>query len=157
MDSIMLGSEKGTYVLILKLEKESIIKVGALGMKTFKTGFYAYIGSAFGHGGLKARISRYSKVRRQRWHIDYILDFMETIEVWTIPNTRIEEELAGDAVKVFDYIKGFGCTDKSGDISHLLYLSNKDLLPEFKRLIENHGLRKSYANKYKKGERLSKC
>jgi Uri superfamily endonuclease len=150
----MLGSEKGTYVLILKLEKESIIKVGALGMRTFKIGFYAYIGSAFGRGGLKARISRYSKVRRQRWHVDCILDSMETIEVWAIPNTRIEEELAGDAIKVFDCIKGFGCTDKRGDISHLLYLSNKDLLSEFKRLIENHGLRRSYAYKCKKA---SKC
>ncbi len=157
MDNIMLGSEKGTYVLILKLEKESIIKVGALGMKNFKIGFYAYIGSAFGRGGFKARISRYSEVRRQRWHIDYVLDFMETVEVWAISNARIEEELAGDAVKVFDYIKGFGCTDKSGDISHLLYLSNKGLLSEFKRLIENHGLGRSYAYGCKKGERLSKC
>ena len=35
------------------LEKETIIEVGVLGMETFKKGYYACIGPAFGSGGPK--------------------------------------------------------------------------------------------------------
>jgi Uri superfamily endonuclease len=37
---------KGVYVLIIQVEKEAVLNVGALGTLTFKPGLYAYVGSA---------------------------------------------------------------------------------------------------------------
>jgi Uri superfamily endonuclease len=44
---------KGIYLLELKLNSDSLIKVGKLGLFTFQNGYYYYVGSAFGSGGLR--------------------------------------------------------------------------------------------------------
>lgn len=49
----------GTYVLVIRLREPQEISVGRLGVFPFHHGYYVYIGSAFGPGGLKARIRRH--------------------------------------------------------------------------------------------------
>ncbi|HHO76762.1 MAG TPA: DUF123 domain-containing protein [Deltaproteobacteria bacterium] len=44
---------------ILLLARSTMIQVGKLGSFIFPAGHYAYIGSAFGSGGLHARIQRH--------------------------------------------------------------------------------------------------
>jgi len=44
-------SGKGTYILILTLNKSRKIYIGRLGEFTFEYGYYAYVGSALGPGG----------------------------------------------------------------------------------------------------------
>jgi hypothetical protein len=62
----------GTYVLILELTTRKVIQVGALGRIKFTAGWYAYAGSAFGPGGLAARINRHlMSAKKPHWHIDY--------------------------------------------------------------------------------------
>ncbi len=67
--------EPGIYILLL--HGEGLVRVGSLGTIEFMSGFYGYVGSALGPGGL-ARVSRHMRVatgngRRPRWHIDYLL------------------------------------------------------------------------------------
>lgn len=75
---------KGTYVLQIVVDERITITVGALGSIAFDPGSYAYVGSAFGPGGL-VRVERHREVssgkretatgtsttspdiRRQRW------------------------------------------------------------------------------------------
>jgi endonuclease-3 len=69
--------EKGTYVLDLEVDTRKRINVGALGEKVFEPGRYAYVGSAFGQGGLKARVRRHKTVLTgendtRHWHINYL-------------------------------------------------------------------------------------
>jgi len=64
---------KGSYILLIKLLKDSEIKVGSLGTISFKKGFYVYVGSAM--GGLEQRINRHlRKNKKTFWHIDYLLN-----------------------------------------------------------------------------------
>ncbi len=47
---------KGTYVLVMRLGRLRRVRVGRLGVQEFPAGLYLYVGSAFGPGGLRARI-----------------------------------------------------------------------------------------------------
>lgn len=68
-----LPKAAGTYVLCLKLNDTSQIKIGKLGAFDFKKGFYFYVGSAFGPGGIQARCGHHIKISdKPRWHIDYL-------------------------------------------------------------------------------------
>lgn len=58
--SAMLSDEPGTYILILKSAVTRRVRVGRLGNLQLCAGYYVYIGSAFGPGGLRARIDHHS-------------------------------------------------------------------------------------------------
>jgi Uri superfamily endonuclease len=51
-----LPNEKGTYILIASVAQMKRIEVGQLGTFDIVPGFHAYVGSAFGGGGLRARL-----------------------------------------------------------------------------------------------------
>jgi len=73
----------GTYALILRADRPAHIHVGRLGAMNVAPGFYVYVGSAFGPGGLAARLARHRAVeKRLRWHIDYIRAATQLEEVW---------------------------------------------------------------------------
>lgn len=63
----------GTYLLILKSRKITTIEVGKIGSMDVRKGYYLYVGSAFGPGGIKARVNRHLRQNKLlRWHIDYL-------------------------------------------------------------------------------------
>ena len=79
----ILGDEKGTYVIVLYLDENKSIQIGKLGQFKFKKGYYAYVGSAFGPGGLKSRIKRHIEPKKSyHWHIDYLNPAVK--EVWVV-------------------------------------------------------------------------
>jgi Uri superfamily endonuclease len=131
----------GSYVLILENEEACDIKVGNLGVLKFERGFYAYIGSMFGPGGLEARIRRYFVGGRKHWHIDYILDHMEIVKVFVSPDKDYESIIANIGVKRFNYVKRFGCSDKKNDISHLLYFRERVEVNAFIKIIKSFGFK----------------
>lgn len=117
--------EKGIYCLILRT-CGAIVSVGALGDVTFPAGWYCYVGSALGPGGL-ARVTRHIRLfhgegaRRPRWHIDYLLTddrFMLERVISGETTERLEctfaRHIGGDGVP------GFGCSD-CRCTTHLLY------------------------------------
>ena len=68
------NGEKGVYLLLL--EAYGPLTVGRLGALTF-SGWYVYVGSALGPGGLK-RVERHFQYRKRanapiRWHVDALL------------------------------------------------------------------------------------
>jgi len=52
-----MSRDPGTYVLVLVIEQDMQIEVGALGTLFFRAGHYLYVGSAL--GGLGARLARH--------------------------------------------------------------------------------------------------
>jgi len=137
------GLCKGSYVLLLKNNRARKITVGKLGVPLFCKGFYAYIGSMFGPGGLEARIKRHlCSKKRKHWHVDYVLKYMRVEAVYILPGKDLESHLSRRAVKLYDHFKGFGCSDKIGDKSHLIYLKNRGEVKEFTRLLACAGFKK---------------
>jgi Uri superfamily endonuclease len=73
----------GTYVLILHLPRQATIDVGRLGRFQFQDGWYAYVGSARGSGGLAVRISRHRRSSKSlHWHVDYLRVHARPVAVW---------------------------------------------------------------------------
>jgi Uri superfamily endonuclease len=73
----------GTYALLLRSEEPREIEVGALGSMTVRPGAYVYVGSAFGPGGLRARVERHARGDGAlHWHIDYLRAVTTLDAVW---------------------------------------------------------------------------
>ena len=68
-----LRPEAGTYIVVLKNDVSRRIKIGKIGNFLFEKGYYLYVGSAHGPGGIRARIKRHlKKGKTEHWHIDYL-------------------------------------------------------------------------------------
>jgi Uri superfamily endonuclease len=126
-------NHKGSYILVAFLETDKRIRIGKLGLLDFLQGYYAYVGSAFGPGGLAARIRHHVQPQKRcHWHLDY-LD-ATVVEVWVSgPDHRCEHEWAHTIKKAAaGHIPGFGCSDcRCG--SHLFYFNSADRLDDFRK------------------------
>ena len=126
-------SGKGTYIIVLCLVKSKKIRIGKLGQFRFKKGYYAYVGSAFGPGGLKSRIKHHIEPKKSyHWHIDYLEAAIR--EIWVSDyGERLEHEWAGSLGEIAsDKILGFGCSDCSCK-SHLFYFKSFGFLQNFQK------------------------
>jgi len=122
-------SKPGTYALVLLSHSEKDIQVGRLGRLQLRPGFYVYVGSAFGPGGLKSRISHHENITNQpRWHIDYLRAMTDPQEVWfTYDSFRREHqwaEILARGRRASTPLEGFGSSD-CGCKSHLIFFHNR--------------------------------
>ena len=82
-------TSKGIYILFLRNEIEQRIQVGKLGEFQFQAGIYAYAGTAYGSGGLHARLKRHFRQEKKvRWHIDYLSEVMTPVIAWVSGSVR---------------------------------------------------------------------
>ncbi|MFX1417594.1 MAG: DUF123 domain-containing protein [Promethearchaeota archaeon] len=126
---------KGSYILVIFIERETKLIVGALGEITFNKGFYFYIGSAIGTYGssmLLNRVKRHLSDKNEKkihWHIDYLLADTNSfiIKLYLIPSIEpLECLIAQELSKICDdFIKDFGSSDCQC-ISHLYYFKYLD-------------------------------
>jgi Uri superfamily endonuclease len=58
---------------------------------TLPTGLYFYVGSAWGPGGLAARVNRHLRGGAvRRWHIDYVREWMQPVAIGLAPREHCE-------------------------------------------------------------------
>jgi Uri superfamily endonuclease len=127
----------GIYSLVIDVQQDTTISVGAMGTLSFSRGYYIYTGSARGKAtmNLHTRIHRHLQdKKKQRWHIDYLLKhkatilrnalFFETLE-------DLECAITQSIVKfpsVLAVHKGFGASDcRNRCYSHLNQFEHSDL------------------------------
>ncbi|MEX0568189.1 MAG: DUF123 domain-containing protein [Candidatus Njordarchaeota archaeon] len=125
-----LPTTKGTYILIIFLDKNKSIVIGKLGKIYFSQGLYAYVGSAYGSGGIRARVWRHIRKynKHKFWHIDYLLEHADIERVIIIENKKIECYLAQAMLKYgFEYVPNFGSSDCKCE-SHLFIVEDIDSL-----------------------------
>ena len=113
---IMMTSQLGTYALVLTSHKTSLVGIGSLGTLELQPGFYVYVGSAFGAGGLAARIGHHTQIAaRPHWHIDYLRAACDLIEIWFTTETARREHSWAEAVAQLPGAEvpmpGFGSSD----------------------------------------------
>jgi len=124
----MVNPQSGTYALVLSSSAHAPIQVGKLGSLQLQPGFYVYIGSAHGPGGLRARLAHHLEPSgRPHWHIDYLRTHVTPEEVWFCYD-RISWEcrwakclgtLPGASIP----LAGFGASDCACE-SHLYFFGN---------------------------------
>ena len=118
-----LITTSGSYLLLLKATLLAKVRVGKLGKLSIKPGFYVYSGSAFGPGGLGARVGRHLRLHKKlRWHIDYLLPRVDGVVAYYKADSRNECLFANELRNAGGEIpmKGFGSSDCNCD-SHLIY------------------------------------
>ena len=103
----------GLYQLVIRLKESQLIAVGRRGRFLFPAGYYVYTGS--GRGGLESRIARHLRKRKKlRWHIDYLLQSCQIIEVKRYGDDQEECELSRSVERVpggMVVVQGFGSSD----------------------------------------------
>jgi len=77
----------GTYIVTFRLDADADaedVGVGALGTFRFPAGFYCYVGSMFGPGGVRARTGRHrTRVKtNKKWNVDFLTPHAGAVEVW---------------------------------------------------------------------------
>jgi Uri superfamily endonuclease len=128
--SIASACSLGTYALVLRNRQAGSICVGAFGIMRVDPGIYVYVGSAFGPGGLRARLSRHASRRKvKRWHIDYLRPRTSLVGAWfSTASNQLEHDWAvriGALPTVTIPLLRFGASDCSCD-SHLFLFPDSD-------------------------------
>jgi Uri superfamily endonuclease len=120
---------KGIYILLIQLNHDSDIKIGALGKLHFPKGFYAYVGSA--QTNLEQRIKRHlNKEKCRFWHIDHLLDNPATITInafYKEADKKQECAIASEISQQNHAIPHFGCSDCNCR-SHLHHIQKLETL-----------------------------
>lgn len=117
-----LPADRGAYALVLPLARDTRLDIAALGRPVLPAGLYLYAGSAWGPGGIRARVARH--LRRGKalvWHIDRLTEAAAVERVVAFPGAR-ECEIADFVVARGAQVPvpGFGASDCRSCEAHLL-------------------------------------
>ncbi len=116
----------GTYALSLVVLQPLKIEIGRLGEGYFPAGYYFYIGSARGAGGLRSRVSRHVQGASVRhWHIDYLRAVAVVRNVfYTVADISLECRWSQALLQLptaFIPVPHFGASDcRAGCAAHLI-------------------------------------
>lgn len=131
---------RGAYLLVINLERDQSLAIGALGEYTLKRGIYLYIGSA--RGGIGGRVRRHLRLAKMKqgggyWHIDNILrsSVAEVVEAIALPGAdecAVSRALAADGLLEVP-VAGFGSSDcRNGCPAHLYRLDTASAIDKQK-------------------------
>ena len=142
-DEMTGSSGKGVYLLVL--EAYGPLEVGRLGVLDFD-GWYVYVGSAHGPGGLK-RVQRHFDYASRidapiRWHVDALLAAGGLRgAVVVVTDEMMECRLAGALNrKLFPVFRGFGSSDCSCETHLFGALSGEEARGAARRAAMDLGL-----------------
>ena len=144
-----MESIPGTYALILRNRERSTIQVGRTHEIEVEPGYYIYIGSAFGLGGVRTRVNRHCrKTKPKHWHIDYLREFTAVLGAWVSygPN-RLEHIWAQTLCSMagVTLVPSFGCTD-CDCLSHLYFSSVAPSFTLYSKLMGGKIVKWNYSN-----------
>lgn len=113
----------GAYALVLALARPCIVEGARWGRARLAPGRYLYAGSAYGPGGLRARILRHARRDKAlRWHVDRLTRRARLVQVLVWPEgdecalAAAARRSPGAAIP----IPGFGASDCPRCPSHLV-------------------------------------
>lgn len=132
-----MQARPGTYALVLRATESTTVTAGRLGTLHVVAGDHVYIGSAFGPGGVRARVQRHARAeKRLRWHIDHLTTVAPVVEAWFTHDPR---RLECDWLAALASIRGarelwpgFGASD-CGCSSHLRFFRRAPRVATFRR------------------------
>lgn len=113
----------GAYVLLIRLDRPLPVDIKRLNLRSLPPGTYFYAGSAYGPGGLAARLGRHFRQdKKVHWHIDRLTmaaDALAALAVEGGDECQLVERLL-DSGDIRVAAEGFGSTDCRTCRSHLL-------------------------------------
>jgi sugar fermentation stimulation protein A len=133
------ATDTNLYLIVLRVARDRRIRVGALGLRRFRCGWYVYVGSA--KRNLRHRVARHLRLRtRRRWHIDYLRTISMAPNAFVIRLAgatecglaREVQNTGGDAVP------GFGCSDCRCPAHLFFFTGLPSRIPAFVQLLNSY-------------------
>jgi Uri superfamily endonuclease len=113
---------------LVSLDRDCAITVGKLGRIDFRAGTYAYCGSAM--AGYRGRVGRhFSRVKKLRWHIDYLIEVAEPVSAFLVAGGEGMECALGRLLSGLEGslpVPGFGSSD-CRCTSHLFWIEESSI------------------------------
>jgi len=131
----------GTYVAFLYLPRAVAgLRIGDLGTFDFPAGYYAYLGSAFGGGGVRKRTHRHlTTVTPRKWNIDHLKPLGKPVVVWwTHDRAKVEfawAEILGSMPGASFPAPRFGAADNAKAQAHLVRFARMPSVTDFRRRV----------------------
>lgn len=134
-----IAGQPGTYLLVFHTDRRSSVRVGKLGELALIPGYYFYIGSAFGPGGLRARVRHHAGIAtKPHWHLDYIRPAMRLVQIWYSTDLyRYEHEWADSlyyTMQMMVPLAGLGASDCACS-SHFFYTEGMPVTSKLKNAL----------------------
>ena len=138
---MVIQPKPGTYALILSCTSNARIQIGHLGTMKLQRGYYVYLGSALGPGGLRGRIAHHQKPSpRPHWHIDYLRAYTQIQCIWFSYDARRREHQWAGVIWMMSGatipFPGFGASDCDCQ-SHLYFFKRCPSRISFRRGLES--------------------
>jgi len=115
------ADEPGAYLLLVTLRTMLTVALPGRNAVALPAGRYLYCGSAYGPGGVRARLRRHiQRGKALRWHIDRLTQAGNVAGAWVVPDGG-ECALAAALSQLPAPVRGFGSSDCRRCRSHLLY------------------------------------
>jgi Uri superfamily endonuclease len=134
-----IPSAPGSYALCFSIAHPTSLAVGRLGRSgdahagsknfEFPAGYYIYLGSAFGPGGLRARLNHHLRPHpKPHWHLDFLQPVMSVQSIlWNLEPTPLEccwSQMLAKHPGASIPVPGFGASDcHNGCRSHLICIN----------------------------------
>ena len=136
------------YVLVMWLDEDATIQVGALGKFLFQRGCYVYTGSAV--RGMASRVARHMRRdKRLRWHVDYLTRKARIVAAWCDPGEEANECLWSHRLAglrgAMRFPPGFGSSDCRCP-GHLVYTRSRPPLASLLHAL--YGVEKAGGDEY---------
>jgi len=104
--------DRGSYLLVLELNRGRSLAVGGLGRVRFVRGYYVYVGSAMKN--LSKRMERHRRLLKKHfWHIDFLRQVCRFHAALAVrASSRLECDLARSVAELAEWhVPGFGSSD----------------------------------------------
>ena len=124
------NKQRGIYALLVYIRRATAVQVGRLGTVHLRPGYYIYVGSALGPGGMYGRVNhhlRSAEEKHPRWHIDVLTALGMIEEVWWVESPKRQECAWTNALTKAGKLAaaGFGASDCRCP-GHLIWLEGTD-------------------------------
>jgi sugar fermentation stimulation protein A len=134
--------DRGSYLLLIRLQRKSAIKAGRLPECVLPAGYYLYVGSAM--RSLSSRLARHRRREKKiHWHIDHLTARASHILPLAIRSSERQECAIAEALSSIMQPgqREFGSSD-CGCPTHLFFSSTNPLESQaFHRLLQNFRMR----------------
>ena len=136
----------GVYILVFYLSQTTTITFNRKSSQhSFPSGWYVYVGSARGPGGLSRRVARHQRRnadgKRMHWNVDYFRELAPIVEVWYsyTRSEQMEHEWAQSSARMYGArvpVAGFGANDcGQGCDAHFFYFSQRPFVAGFRAVL----------------------
>jgi Uri superfamily endonuclease len=131
--AVDLPDARGAYLLIIVLANPIALS-GRFAGQTLGSGRYLYAGSAYGPGGIRARVGRHMKQDKKiHWHVDQLTACAASLKAVGVADGN-ECALINDLQSTYGMtapLPGFGSTDCTKCVSHLICINACSLRPRY--------------------------